>query len=124
MKIFLVDDSSIVLERLILMFKDYKKKNMDIVGEARNGISAITSIRKLQPDIVILDIHMAGGNGIDVLKTIKKEFPLMTVIILTNYADTHHHRVCSEAGADYFLDKSKEFEKVVEICQKLTKKIR
>lgn len=117
MKIFLVDDSPIVLERLILMFGDYK--NLNIIGKARNGITAIASIRKLKPDIVILDIHMPGGSGIDVLKTIKKEFPLITVIILTNYADSHYRTVCFEAGADYFLDKSKEFEKVVEICKEL-----
>lgn len=120
MKIFLVDDSPIVLERLILMFDDYK--NMDIIGKARNGITAIASIRKLKPDIVILDVHMPGGSGIDVLKEVRKEFPLMTFIILTNYADPHHRSACFEAGGDYFLDKSKEFEKVVEICKELIRK--
>ncbi|MBU2445038.1 MAG: response regulator transcription factor [Bacteroidetes bacterium] len=120
MKIFLVDDSPIVLERLIVMFDDYK--NMDIIGKARNGITAIASIRKLKPDIVILDIHMPGGSGIDVLKEVRKEFPLMTVIILTNYADPHYRSACFEAGGDYFLDKSKEFEKVVEICKELIRK--
>lgn len=122
MKIFLVDDSPIVLERLISMFEDYK--NMNIIGKARSGITAIASIRKLIPDIVILDIHMPGGSGIDVLKIIKKEFPLITVIILTNYADSYYRSACSEAGADYFLDKSKEFEKVIEICEELIRKKR
>lgn len=119
MKILLADDSKIILDRLEKMFEDNKK--IEIVGKAENSLMAYDKIMKLKPDVVVLDIKMPGGDGIELLKKIKRERPEIKAIMLTNYNQSIYKTSCLKAGAEYFLDKSNEFEKVVEICESLAK---
>ena len=67
-QVFIADDSLIVRERLVMMLDELA--GIEIVGQAENVAEAISAIRKLQPDVVILDIRMPGGSGIDVLQNI------------------------------------------------------
>jgi DNA-binding NarL/FixJ family response regulator len=62
---------------------------------------------------------MNGGRGIEVLKYIKKIEPVTLVIILTNYPYPQYLKKCMDLGADFFFDKSTEFEKVTEVCEQL-----
>jgi len=117
MKVFIVDDSALVRERLIAMISEHPE--IEITGQAENAQEATNSIRKLKPDVAILDIRMPGGNGIEVLRNIKKNSSAPTVIILTNYPYPQYRKKCMEAGADYFFDKSTEFQKIIEVLKKL-----
>lgn len=119
MKVFIVDDSAVVCERLIGMLTELAE--IEIAGQAQNAQDAIQSIRKLKPDVVILDIRMPGGNGIEVLKEIKKDKPAPLIIILTNYPYSQYRKKCMEGGADFFFDKSTEFQEVIEVLKKLIK---
>ena len=120
MKVFIVDDSAIVRERVTAMLSEIK--GVVVIGQAQNYNEAIIAIPKLKPDVVILDIRMIGGNGIKVLENIKKDkFPPI-VIMLTNYPYPQYRKRCMEAGADFFFDKSTEFERVIEVCQSLKRK--
>ncbi|MCB0171262.1 MAG: response regulator transcription factor [Anaerolineae bacterium] len=110
MKVFIADDSLIVREHLVTMLDELA--GIEIVGQAENVAKAISAIRDLQPDVVILDIRMPGGSGIDVLRNIKQDEVTPMVIILTNYPYPGYRRKCLEAGADYFLDKSTEFDQI------------
>ena len=121
MKVLIVDDSAIVQERLMSMFDD--QKGIQIVGQAQNGIEALKFIKQHKPHAVILDIRMPGGNGINVLQHIKKIDPSIKVIMFTNYPYSQYRIKCLESGADYFLDKSAEFNKIPEIIIKLAKAI-
>ncbi len=67
--------------------------------------------------MVILDIRMSDGSGIDVLPEIKKGNQSPLVIVLTNYPYPQYRRKCIEAGADFFFDKSTEFDKVTEVLR-------
>ena len=109
-KVFIADDSRIVREHLVTMLDELAE--IEIVGQAENVAEAINAIRKLQPDVVILDIRMPGGNGIDVLKTIKQDEVAPIVIILTNYPYPAYRQKCLQVGADFFLDKSTEFDQI------------
>lgn len=109
-KVFIADDSRIVREHLVTMFDELAET--EIVGQAENVAEAISAIRKLQPDVVILDIRMPGGSGLDVLQTIKQDEVAPIVIILTNYPYPAYRQKCLQAGADFFLDKSTEFEQI------------
>ena len=109
-KVFLADDSLIVREHLVTMLTEVTE--VEIVGQAENVPDAINGIGKLQPDLVILDIRMPGGSGIDVLEKIKQEEIRPLVMILTNYPYFGYRQRCLNAGADYFLDKSKEFDQI------------
>ena len=117
MKIFIADDSAVLRERLVEMLSELP--GIEIVGYAQDVPEALTSIKKLNPDVVILDIRMPGGSGIDVLQEIKKDKQAPVVIILTNYPYPQYRKKCLGLGADYFFDKSTEFEKVTEVFKQM-----
>ena len=119
MKVFIADDSEIVRERLKDMLSELTE--IEIIGQAQDGIEATSSIRKLKPDVVILDIRMPNGSGIQVLQNIKKDKQAPIVIILTNYPYPQYRKRCMEVGADFFFDKSTEFEKIPEVLNRFIK---
>jgi DNA-binding NarL/FixJ family response regulator len=120
MNVFLVDDSTIVLEKLAAMISGIE--GVEIAGQAMNEHDAIQSILKLKPDVVILDIRLNGsGNGMNVLKRIKKENPPPIVIMLTNYPYPQYREKCRALNADYFFDKVTEIEKIYDTFQQLLK---
>ena len=83
MKVFIADDSREIRNRIITMLSDLE--TIDVIGQAENVEDAINSIREINPDVVILDIRMPGGSGIDVLENIDKKNRLPVIIMLTNY---------------------------------------
>ena len=117
-RVFIADDSMLILERLKAMLSDLPE--IEIIGEAGDGIGAIKAVRKLNPDVAILDIKMPGVDGIDVLKYIKKNNQNIKVIMLTNYPYPQYRKKCMELGADYFFKKSTEFEHVMDVLIQLT----
>lgn len=91
-----------------------------VVGSAGEAQEASEAILRLQPDVAILDVRLAGGTALDVLKGIGAERPnAPVVIVLTNDADPRYCRACLKVGADFFFDKSLEFHKVVEVLHSL-----
>ncbi len=119
MKIFLVDDSVIIRQRLKRMLAD--EMEMQVIGEASDALGA-TTITNLKPDVVLLDLHLSDGSGIDVLQTLKKIQPNPAVIILTDYPYPEYRQLCLEAGADFFFVKSTEFDQVVPALKQLMRK--
>ena len=117
MKVLIVDDSAIVRERLKAMLSEIMElKN---ISQAKGSLEALESLHKLKPDIVILDIQMLGGSGIGVLREMKKGNQPPLVIVLTNQSYPQYFRKCIDAGADFFFDKSAEFDKVTEVLKQL-----
>ena len=112
-KVLLVDDSRIVCERLSAMLAEVK--GVEVIGRAGTAAAALEKIWSDRPDVVILDIQMPGLSGIYVLEKMKKFPPVPKVIILTNYPFPHFRHACMNAGADFFFDKSKDFEKVMDV---------
>ena len=117
MKVFIADDSEVVCERLTIMLSELP--GIEITGQAKDVGESIESIRRLHPDVVILDIRMPGGSGIDVLEDIKKTNDAPVVIVLTNYPYPQYRKKCMALGAEYFFDKATEFEKVMEVLETL-----
>jgi DNA-binding NarL/FixJ family response regulator len=115
-KVFIADDSLIVREHLVTMLEELA--GIEVVGQAENVAEAISAIRILKPDAVILDIRMPGGSGIDVLQNIKQDDLAVLVIVLTNYPYPVYRQKCLQAGADFFLDKSTEFDQIPELFER------
>jgi DNA-binding NarL/FixJ family response regulator len=115
LKVFIADDSLIVRERLVMLLDELA--GVEMVGQAENVAEAISVIPNLQPDAVILDIRMPGGSGIDVLRHIKQDGVGPIVIMLTNYPYPGYRQKCLNAGADYFLDKSSEFDQIPNLLE-------
>lgn len=119
MKILVVDDSQIVRDRLVSLIDSIE--GVDIVAQAEDGPSAITTYGDLKPNVIILDIRMRETNGIELLKKFKSKRSDPKVIMLTNFPYPQYRRKCFEEGADYFLDKSTEFDEVAKIINRLAK---
>ena len=116
--VFIVDDSEIVRDRLTSMLTEVPSIN--IIGFADNPLAATESIIARRPDVIILDIFLTGGSGIHVLKNIREKKIASKVIMLTNYAQDEYRKKCFEEGADFFFDKSIEFDKVVDVIQRIS----
>ena len=117
LKVFITDDSVLVRERLVGLISELEA--VELVGQAENAPEAIEAIQRLRPDVVILDIRLPGGNGIEVLKTIKQNAPAPMVIMLTAFPYRQFYEKCRAAGAEYFFDKASEFHRIVEVLKQL-----
>jgi len=117
MNVFIVEDSASIRERLAAMLGDIK--GVTVVGQADTPAEAIEGILRTRPDSVVLDIQLTGGSGLDVLRKAHPQVPATVFIVLTNHANPQYRRVCMEAGAAYFFDKSNEITKVRELISGL-----
>jgi len=119
MKVLITDDSAIIRKRLITMLsRIVKAENISYTEDAPE---AMDSIQQLNPDAVILDTRMLGGNGIDVLLKIKQNNQALPVIALTDYPYRQYRRKYVDAGADFFFDKSTEFDQVMAALKRLSR---
>jgi DNA-binding NarL/FixJ family response regulator len=118
-KVCIVEDSDAVRERLSAMLTE--TAGVEVVGTASGAKEAITIVRERRPDVVVLDLQLSDGSGLDVLKRIRQDGPEPLVMILTIHASAQFRERCLKAGADYFFDKAIEFGKVQEVCQQRLK---
>jgi DNA-binding NarL/FixJ family response regulator len=117
MRVFIADDSRAVVERLADLLEEVPGAHL--VGQAGDVLETVLGIQNLKPDALILDLQMPGGTGLDVLRTIRFAHPYLYVLICTNYPYPQYREECVSAGANFFLDKSAEFEKIPEILREL-----
>ena len=110
MKIVIADDSSLLRDRIKSLLNSIN--DISMVYEAKNGVEALQLIMEKEPDLAILDIRMPEMNGIEVLKKIRELKMKTRVCILTSYPYEQYRKRCLEAGADYFLSKSEDFEEI------------
>ncbi len=92
---------------------------MEIIGQARNAIEALEKLEHLQPDLLILDMRLPGGCGIDILRKVKSAQNATTAIMLTNAPFPQYKKGCDRLGTDFLLDKSFEIKKMTEIIGQL-----
>lgn len=121
MKIVIADDSYLMRDRIRNIIKTNPK--VIIAGEAVNGVDALELTVKINPDLLILDIKMPGMNGIEVLKRIRGMKLKICVCILTNYPYRQYRDLCVNAGVDYFLSKSVNFDDIEMIINEIAGKV-
>jgi DNA-binding NarL/FixJ family response regulator len=117
-RVFVADDSIVLRERLLEMLREIP--GVDVLGCAEDGLHAIACIRELHPDVVVLDIQMPCGNGLDVLKNVKRGGQGPMMIVFTNFPYPQYRKRALESGAEHFFDKTTEFEKLRELFGRLT----
>ena|ERR1700744_3000123 len=115
--ILIVDDSLIITERLQTMLRGLD--NIGAIACAGDYSLALQLLMDGRFDIVLLDINLPGKSGIDLLRHIKGIYPQTIVIMLTNQSGRYYRDICKRWGADYFMDKSTEFEDVPVIISSL-----
>ena len=111
-RVLLVDDQDLVRKGLRSLLE--KEPDIEVIGEAEDGLKALDLVRQLIPDIVITNIMMPKLNGVDTTKQIVQEFPNIKVIAWT----MHSHKDCViemlKAGASAYVLKDCPFDKLVE----------
>src|SRR5450759_3598588 len=113
--VFLVEDSLAIRARLAETIRGID--GAELVGEAGSVGEAIEGIRSTHPGALILDLQLEDGSGLEVLRTVHPVSPGLHVAVLTNYATDQHRRACMDAGAEFFLDKSSDFPRILKIVQ-------
>jgi len=97
-KVVIVEDHKLFREGLKSMLAD--KTGLEVVGEAGDGLEAIRIVKKIRPDIMLLDLSMPKMNGISVMKEIKSQFPETKIMALTIHESDQYVLEAFEAGAD------------------------
>ena len=100
-RILIADDHAIVREGLRALID--AKPDMEIVGEAADGIEAVLKTRSLQPDVILLDLVMPRKDGIEAIREIKQENPNARVLVLTSFAEDERVFPAIKAGALGYL---------------------
>jgi DNA-binding NarL/FixJ family response regulator len=115
MTVFIVEDSEMVRLRLIETLAQIP--GTELLGWCDTEADAVCIAFTHRPQIMVADIQLREGNGMNVLKAVRDAELETKMIILTNFPYPQYRRKCQDAGADYFFDKATEFMKVPEVIQ-------
>jgi DNA-binding NtrC family response regulator len=118
LKVLIVDDEADYLETLV---KRMRKRNVDITG-VHSGEEALDWLAQNVIDVVVLDVKMPGMDGIQALREIKKQYPLVEVIMLTGHANVEVAIEGMELGAFDYLMKPMEIDELLYKIQDAFKK--
>jgi DNA-binding NarL/FixJ family response regulator len=108
-RVLVADDHAVLRGGLKLLINS--QADMQVVGEAGSHDEALTQSRELKPDILVLDMTMPGGTGVQVIGTLARECPATRVVVLTMHDDATYFRLAMAAGAlGYVTKKSADTE--------------
>ncbi|MEK3885121.1 response regulator transcription factor [Paenibacillus sp. PL2-23] len=116
-RILIADDHKIVRRGLQLFLAS--QKDLLLVGEASTGQEAVELTARLAPDIVLMDIHMPGMNGIEATQELASSHPGVKVIVLTSFTDQDHALPAIRAGAKGYLLKDLEPEELAQAVRRV-----
>lgn len=111
-RVLVADDQSLIRDGLktVLSFEE----DLKVVGTARNGVEACRMVESLRPDVLLLDIRMPEMDGVECIRLIKKNYPDTKVIILTTFNDDEYIIEALANGANGYILKDIEMERLVE----------
>lgn len=110
-QVLIADDHHVVRRGLLFFLKT--QKDIEVIGEAKNGAEAVQLVEQLQPDIVLMDLVMPEMDGIQATKKIKSKWPKVQVLMLTSFSDKDHVLPALEAGAAGYQLKDIEPDELV-----------
>ncbi|WP_422359608.1 response regulator transcription factor [Reichenbachiella sp.] len=116
-KVVLADDHGIVRKGIKLLISG--GKNIEIVGEATDGLQAVELVKDLKPNVLIADISMPGMTGIEVAAEVKKLHPSTNVLMLSTYFDEENILESFEAGALGYLPKNSNEDELIHAIEKI-----
>jgi len=116
-RILLVDDNAMVREGLVSLIKHKPNTDMEVVGEAKDGEKALGLVRKLLPDIVVMDVAMPNVNGVEATRQIVSKFPKVKVIALSIHSEEGFVYNMIKAGAVGYVLKVSIFDELLKAMQ-------
>lgn len=123
-RVVLIEDSPLIRDRLLETFGQIS--NVVVVAQAETESDATTLLRKAAWDVAILDLQLKEGSGLGVLKAMPRPTrpEAAKIIVFTNFEFPQYRQRCLALGADYFFDKSREFERMRELLVKISEDAR
>lgn len=118
MRVLLVDDHTLVRNGVASLLA---ARDIDVVGEAADGLEALEKARELHPDLILMDIKMPGSNGLEATRLIKAEMPEIKIIILTVSDDDEDLFEAIKSGAEGYLLKNLRAEEFFELLAGVTR---
>ncbi|WP_077603304.1 response regulator [Oceanobacillus sojae] len=118
-RIVVIDDHDIVRKGIISFLQT--EDDMEVVGQADSGFDGAELVLKKQPEVVLMDLIMENGNGIEATKKIMSAYPVCKVIILTSYYDNEQVIPALEAGAFSYLLKTSNAQEIADAVRKAAK---
>lgn len=115
-RVVVVDDHKIVRQGIIAYLETVEL--IEVVGEASSGNQAVEIVKKYKPDVVLMDLVMENGTGIEATKAIMKDFPNCKIIILTSYYDDEKVFPAIKAGAFSYMLKTSSAHEIVDAIKK------
>ncbi|HWH29180.1 MAG TPA: response regulator transcription factor [Mycobacteriales bacterium] len=109
--VLLVDDHALIREGLRRAFE--QTDDLEVVGEASGVDEAAAMVRATTPDVAVVDVNLGDGNGIDLVRRLRAEYPRMGLVVCTMYEGDEHMLGALEAGASGFVLKSAPADEVV-----------
>jgi DNA-binding NarL/FixJ family response regulator len=110
-RVFLADDSQLIRDRVAAILSS--AGSMAIVGQAETPQGSIEGILACHPDVVVLDVQLEGGTGLQVLQAVRQADPAIAFVVFSNNSAPAYRKRYMGAGASQFLDKSSEFDQLV-----------
>lgn len=114
-RVFLADDHPLLRTGLRLSLD--QQKDIEFIGEAEDGFSAVEKIKADPPDVSLIDVDMPGLSGIGVIRLLRKSFPHMKLLVLSTYNDDHYIQSAMEAGADGYVLKCVGIDELTRIIK-------
>ena len=114
-KVFIADDHPLFRCGLRLSLK--QRENIEVVGEAENGVSAVEKILSNHPDIALIDVDMPGLSGIGAIRMLRKAIPELKILVLSAHDDDHYVCDAMSAGADGYVLKNIDGGALVRIIE-------
>jgi two-component system, NarL family, response regulator DevR len=112
--VLVLDASAQIRARLRVMIAE--AGDVEVL-EANDAEAALSVLSATRVDLVVLDVHLTQGSGLELIRRIRQRAPRIVSIVLTNEASEHHQRECLNHGADFFFDKSRHFEHAVAVVR-------
>jgi DNA-binding NarL/FixJ family response regulator len=109
-RVFLADDSALIRGRVADLLA---ARGMAVVGEAETPQSSIDGILEVHPDVVVLDVRLEGGTGLQVLRAVRDVDPDIGFVVFSNNSGPAYRKRYLGEGAYRFLDKNDEFDQLV-----------
>lgn len=108
--IVIADDHKIFRKGIVAALSVYDQ--LEVIGEAENGLQLLEKVAALQPDVVLVDVKMPEMDGIEALKKLKTDYPDVKVVMLTMYDDDAHIQNLMELGANSYLAKDTDADEI------------
>ncbi len=121
LKVIIADDSQPVAEMLRELVSDPGR--IEVVGVADSEASTVDAIRRLAPDVVILDLQLRTGSGTDVIRSVRGDPSLARtrLVVTSNHTSPQLRAGCLALGADAYLDKVKELAQLAALLQRFAR---